>query len=83
MRLHQRWNAATSLHKWVGVLATIAALVVVVNAVFGVVFVTDQIRERVLMHNNFVMGPVMMVLVLWNMVLSHRGRVKKRSAESS
>lgn len=68
----------TLLHRWIFVLGLLAALGVITNALLGFTNALNQAVDTPFVRNNAILGPIMLGLLCWNLILTHK---RKRKSE--
>ena len=66
----------TLLHRWIFVRGLLAALGVITNAALGFANALNQAVDTPFIRNNAILGPIMLGLLCWNLILTHKSKRK-------
>ena len=66
----------TLLHRWIFVLALLAALGVITNAALGFANALNEAVDMPFIRTNAILGPIMFGLLCWNLILTHKSKRK-------
>jgi len=66
----------TLLHRWIFMLGLLAALGGSTNVAIGFANALNQAVDTQFIRNNAILGPIMLGLLCWNLILTHKSKRK-------